>query len=93
MSLGCRHFQLKSECPICSVERVPAEQQARDMLERMEVPGAQTFSAGEVVELANLIRDRAYQRRKVEDAQVLLHEARATMTALSRRLDSILLQE
>lgn len=30
------------------------EQEARDMLERMEVEGAQSFSAGDLVELANL---------------------------------------
>jgi len=35
-----------------------AEQQARDMLERMGVENAQSWSAGEVVELANLIADR-----------------------------------
>ena len=35
-----------------------AEQQARDMLERMGVEDAQSWSAGEVVELANLIADR-----------------------------------
>ena len=35
-----------------------AEQQARDMLERMGVLFAQSFSAGEVGELANLIADR-----------------------------------
>lgn len=32
-----------------------AEQQARDMLERMGVEDAQSFSSGDVVELANLI--------------------------------------
>ena len=32
-----------------------AEQQARDMLERMGVDGAQSFSSGELVELANLL--------------------------------------
>jgi len=30
------------------------EQKARDLLERMEVPGAQDYTAGELVELANL---------------------------------------
>lgn len=34
------------------------EQEARDMLERIGVEGAQQFSAGDVVELANLIADR-----------------------------------
>jgi hypothetical protein len=33
------------------------EQKARDMLERMGVENAQGFSAGEVVELANLIAE------------------------------------
>lgn len=31
------------------------EQRARDLLERMEVPGAQDYTAGEIVELANLL--------------------------------------
>lgn len=35
-----------------------AEQQARDMLERMGVKDAQSFSAGDLVELAGLIADR-----------------------------------
>ena len=34
---------------------VTAEQNARDMLERMGVPDAQEYSAGDLVELANLI--------------------------------------
>lgn len=36
-----------------------AEQQARDMLERMGIENAQSFTAGQLVELANLIADRA----------------------------------
>lgn len=43
-----------------------AEQQARDMLERMGVDGAQNFSAGELVELANLIA--AVQWQPIETA-------------------------
>jgi len=35
-----------------------AEQKARDMLERIGVEGAQRFTAGDLVELANLIADR-----------------------------------
>jgi hypothetical protein len=35
-----------------------AEQRARDMLERMGVENAQSMSAGDVVELANLISER-----------------------------------
>ncbi len=33
------------------------EQQARDLLERLEVEHAQTYSAGEIIELAELIND------------------------------------
>jgi hypothetical protein len=36
-----------------------AEQQARDLLERCGVEDAQSFSAGDVVELANLIAKNA----------------------------------
>ena len=32
------------------------EQQIRDILERMEVDGAQQFSSGDLVELSNLLR-------------------------------------
>jgi hypothetical protein len=35
-----------------------AEQQARDLLERAGVGNAQNFSAGELVELANLVCER-----------------------------------
>lgn len=35
-----------------------AEQEARDILERMGMEGAQSFSAGDVIELANLIAER-----------------------------------
>ncbi|MCK6433380.1 MAG: hypothetical protein HUU30_17630 [Burkholderiaceae bacterium] len=43
-----------------------AEQQARDMLERMGVEGAQNFSAGDLVELANLIAERNHLATVVE---------------------------
>lgn len=36
-----------------------AEQQARDMLERLEHPRAQELSAGDLVELASLIAEHA----------------------------------
>lgn len=40
-----------------------AEQQARDLLERYGLEDAQSFSAGDIVELANLIADaHAYRR-------------------------------
>jgi len=32
------------------------EQQARDILERMGIEGAQNFSSGEIIEIANLLR-------------------------------------
>lgn len=43
-----------------------AEQQARDMLERIGVEGAQSFSAGDLVELANLIAERNHLSAVVE---------------------------
>lgn len=46
-----------------------AEQQARDLLERLEVPGAQAFSAGELVELADVIADANAWRRHKASAQ------------------------
>lgn len=36
-------------------QEMTAEQKARDMLERMGVPDAQSYTAGDIVELANLI--------------------------------------
>ena len=42
------------------------EQQARDLLERMEVEGAQSFSSGELVELTNLINCCNSAKRNVE---------------------------
>ncbi len=38
------------------------EQQARDMLERIGVENAQNFSAGDLVELANLIHENKVLR-------------------------------
>jgi hypothetical protein len=39
------------------IRRSTAEQQARDLLERCGVEDAQSFTAGDVMELANLIAD------------------------------------
>lgn len=36
-----------------------AEQKARDLLERMDVPDAQSYSSGDLVELANLIAEQS----------------------------------
>ncbi len=38
------------------------EQQIRDILERMGVHKAQSYSAGELVELANILAERDYLR-------------------------------
>ncbi len=46
-----------------------AEQKARDMLERMGVEGAQSFSAGELVELASLIADHEHAKRRLRKAE------------------------
>lgn len=45
---------------------VSCEQRAREMLCRMEVPGAMDMSAGEVVELANLIAASSLVRELAE---------------------------
>lgn len=42
-----------------------AEQQARDLLERCGVEDAQSFTAGDVAELANLIADDKERRRQL----------------------------
>lgn len=47
-------------------ETKSAEQQARDMLERMGVEDAQSMSAGDLVELANLIATQVFTHRDVE---------------------------
>lgn len=52
-----------------------AEQKARDMLERMSVEGAQTFSAGDIVELANLIATR-------DGVAAIVAKMRADLTAI-----------
>lgn len=44
-----------------------AEQEARDILDRMEVPGAQSMSAGTLVELANLVAEARHLRRQVAE--------------------------
>ena len=44
-----------------------AEQQARDLLEQCGVEDAQSFTAGDVVALANFIADAKSDRRKLND--------------------------
>lgn len=43
------------------------EQQARDILERMEISNAQKFTASSVMEIANLIAEIAYLKKQLEE--------------------------
>jgi Mg2+/Co2+ transporter CorC len=49
-----------------------AEQEARDLLERLNIENAQSFSAGDLVELANLIAE-------VERLRAVLKQVRHAM--------------
>ena len=49
-----------------------AEQKARDMLERIGVEDAQTYSAGELVELANMIVDAERIEKWKNDGEALV---------------------
>ena len=42
------------------------EQEARNILERMEIKGAQNFSAGELAEIANIIAEIARLRAALQ---------------------------
>lgn len=56
-----------------------AEQQARDMLERAGVEDAQSMTAGDLVEIANLIDDRkgeAARRTREENSAIISNLAR-----------------
>lgn len=55
-----------------------AEQEGRDMLDRMGVPRAQRFSAGELVELANVIAaTRAFTREDVAHLRFMAERERS----------------
>lgn len=58
-----------------------AEQQARDLLDRLEVDGAQNYSAGEIVELANLIAERNHLARVVAQQSAALQRVKALTDA------------
>lgn len=45
------------------------EQQARDILERMEIPDAQAFPASRVIEIANLVAEIAYLKQQLREKQ------------------------
>ena len=65
-------------------EEMTAEQQARDMLERMGVDGAQSFTAGDLVELANLLNfSQALTKKNVELGAKVVDR-----TIASRRISS-----
>jgi hypothetical protein len=46
------------------MNKLSAEQRARDMLENMGIENAQTMTAGELVELANLIADSDFLKSR-----------------------------
>ena len=52
--------------PMPGPQKSTAEQQARDMLEGCGVEDAQSFTAGDVVEIANLIRNERRQRHQLD---------------------------
>jgi len=52
-----------------------AEQKARNMLKRLGVKDAQSFSAGDLVELANLIADHDRAKKQIKAASRLLERA------------------
>lgn len=52
-----------------------AEQKARNMLKRLGVEEAQSFSAGDLVELANLIADHDHAKKQIKAASRLLERA------------------
>lgn len=48
------------------MEEITAEQKARDLLDRMDIDGAQEMTAGDVLELANLIARRDALEKAME---------------------------
>jgi hypothetical protein len=56
------------------------EQRARDILDRMEVEGAQSYSSGEIVELANLINDNSRLKRHVRYLELVITEELSCLT-------------
>lgn len=66
-----------------------AEQQARDMLEQCGVEDAQSFTAGDVVALANLIAD--YERLQHQITALDTEVVQAAVVAAVNTLGSVLL--
>ena len=71
-----------------------AEQQARDLLERMGIEDAQSFSSGDLVELANLIVQNSQWKFIVKqiiggEAKYLREVAKALYDSARLRTDSL----
>lgn len=64
------------------------EQQVRDMLERMGFENAQSLTAGDVVELANIIAENTSLKRKNELLRAFSKMSREYQTELTRRRES-----
>src|SRR5262245_12476094 len=63
-------------------EMSTAEHRARELLDRMEVPKALDYSAGELVELANLIRVRDKLELRLAAAELTIDDMRAKLARL-----------
>lgn len=59
------------------------EQAARDLLERMEIDGAQSMTAGELVELANLL---AVYRMAMSVVKMILERADSRIDPIDQEL-------
>ena len=72
--IAAREAEAKRRYPIAAVpsasEPPSAEQEARDMLERMGIANAQQFTSGDLVELANLIASRSTGTPSVSEEDV-----------------------
>lgn len=65
------------------------EQRARDMLERLDHPDAQSLSAGEVVELANLIAENEQLRSDISQAYDLRYKAEGRYCTALREIERL----
>jgi len=62
------------------------EQEARDILERMKIEGAQNFSAGELGELANIIADARRWRELPDYIKASDNKRRAAIILNNQRI-------
>lgn len=70
LKIALREFERSK--PI--METKTAEQKARDMLERMGVKDAQSFSSGDLVELANLIVEVERLEEKLDNCESVVDQ-------------------